>query len=277
MEARSGGITVSALRWGEATGRWRRAERGVYAEGPEPLTELDVARARVLAARTVAGGRLAAVLYELDGVTFREIPRRRRGVPEGQRVRLKGITCTDPLRTMVDLASEVDDLTWEQALECALRKRLVTVAAIEDAIPELTRGRVSGTARIRRVLTLRPADAPATESLLETLIVQLIRTIPHVPEPVRQHVVRNLHGDFVARVDLCWPDLGAFLELDGQQHRDQPVYDAMRETAVVAKTGWLPARMTWHEVVFLPRTTGRRLASIAHQARRRPLGGGILS
>ncbi len=75
----------------------------------------------------------------------------------------------------------------------------------------------------------------------------------------------------MARLDLAWCDPGAFLELDGQQHKDQPVYDAHRETAVVATTGWLPGRFTWHEVVHLRRTTGRRLAALLDQARRRPL------
>ena len=64
-------------------------------------------------------------------------------------------------------------------------------------------------------------------------MVQLARLVPDLPDPVRQFVVRDEDGNFVARVDLCWPDLGLFIELDGQQHKGQPVYDANRETAVV--------------------------------------------
>ena len=41
------GLTQSALRWGERAGRWRRVDRGVYAEGPEDPTPLDRARAAV--------------------------------------------------------------------------------------------------------------------------------------------------------------------------------------------------------------------------------------
>jgi very-short-patch-repair endonuclease len=73
---------------------------------------------------------------------------------------------------------------------------------------------------------------------------------------------------------LSWPGLGLFLELDGQQHAGQPVYGARRETAVVAATGWLPGRFTWHEVVSIPTTTARRLAALSDQARRRPLANG---
>ena len=86
---------------------------------------------------------------------------------------------------------------------------------------------------------------------------------------MRQHLVENKHGDFVAKVDLCWPDLGIFIELDGQQHKDQPVYDARRQTAVSAATGWLCGRFTWKEVVELPTTTVRHLAELVEQAQAR--------
>jgi hypothetical protein len=124
---------------------------------------------------------------------------------------------------------------------------------------------------VRRVLAVRPPGAPPTGSLLETLMVQLARDVETVGDPTRQLLVENEHGDFVAYVDLAWPELGLFLELDGQQHKDQPVYDARRETAVVAATGWLCGRFTWHEVRHLPNVTIRRLAAIAAQARRRPV------
>ena len=102
-------------------------------------------------------------------------------------------------------------------------------------------------------------------------MVQLARTIPDLAPPVRQVNVVNGHGDFVARVDLAWPDLGLFIELDGQHHLGQPLYDARRETAIVAATGWLCGRFTWREVVHLPIVTARHLDALVHQARRRPL------
>gem|GEM_PF-4237583 len=108
-----------------------------------------------------------------------------------------------------------------------------------------------------------PGAAP-TGSLLETLMVQLARTVPGLPPAARQLPV----GPYL--LDLSWPDIGLFLELDGQQHLGQPVYDARRETAIVAATGWLCGRFTWTEVVRVPITTARTLRAIANQARRRP-------
>ena len=266
-DALAEGIAPGALRWGARTGRWHRIERGVYADGPEPPDALDRARARVLGCGGVARGSLAGVLHELDAVRLDTRPDRRTALRSDQLVIVGGVRCADALQTLVDLASTLDDDTWEQALESAMRRKLTTLdelaaAAIEPRRPEA--------ARIRRVLARRPAGAPPTESLLETLMVQLARTVPGLGDPTRQYVVYR-DGEFVARVDLAWPELGLFLELDGQHHKGQPVYDSRRETAVVAATGWLCGRFTWHEVVVIPRTTARRLADIAEQCRRRPL------
>ena len=173
-----------------------------------------------------------------------------------------GTRCADGVQTLVDLASILDDVVWEQALECALRKELVTIDELE-AVPRWT----PGVPLIRRVLGGRPAGAPATESLLETLALQLAR--PVLGEPVRQLVVRSAHGTFIARVDLSWPAQEVFFELDGQGHRDQPVYDAARQTAVVAATGWLPGRFTWDEITRIPVSTQRRFAELRARSERR--------
>jgi hypothetical protein len=256
------GLTRAALRWGEEKGRWRPAGRGVWADGPEDVRELDRARAVVLLTDGVASHHLAAVLHgldsvRLDGIWVTQPPgasgRRarvvRRKLPLERITTVAGLRCTDGTQTMRDLAASLDDLRWEQALESALRKRLTTVNEVGHP-----------------VLALRPVDAPPTDSLLETLMVQLIRTVPGLPEPVRQVWIEDAH----ARVDLAWPELGLFIELDGQHHLGQPVHDARRETAVVAATGWLCGRFTWTEVVHVPGSTARRLAALVDQARRRP-------
>ena len=102
-------------------------------------------------------------------------------------------------------------------------------------------------------------------------MVQLARDVPGLGDPTRQLVIENHHGRFVARVDLAWPALGLFIELDGEHHKGQPVYDASRETAVVAATGWLCGRFTWTEVTRYRSHTIQRLTELAEQARHRPL------
>lgn len=259
------GLSPAALRWGEQKGRWRRADTGVWVEGSTEPSPLDRARAAVMATGGVASHRLAGVLHGLDSVGLdgpwvtvsrtsngRRPRVSRRALPAECIVRVCGLPCTDGRRTLSDLATSLSDLAWEQALESALRKRLVSTDVVTGNPRVLQRG---------------PAGAPATESLLETLMVQLIRTVPALPEPVRQFWIEAAG----ARLGLAWPALGLFVELDGEHHKDQRVYDARRETAVVAATGWLCGRFTWTEVVHLPHATARRLAGLAEQARRRPL------
>lgn len=279
-------LTRGQLRWGESQGRWRRVSWPVYRWGPDHPTELDRAVAVVLATSGAATDRLAGVLYGLDSVallpgapvaTVNEGrphgPVRRRALPPEAITVVRGIPCTTGLVTMVDLAATLSDDVWEQALESALRMKLLRLDELEAALPRLSRARTPGVARIRRVLALRPEGAAPTESLLETLMVQLARLVPSLPTFVRQLEIFDPDGTFVARVDLSWPELGVFIELDGQQHKGQPVYDANRETAVVAATGWFPARFTWNEVTRAPRSTARRLDRIADQARRRQFVG----
>ena len=259
--------TRHALAWAVQKKRITTIGRGVYAVGSAEPTPLDRARAAVLRCGGEARGALAGVLHGLDSVVLDDRPTRRDRLPPARVVCVGGVRCADGLATLVDLAAVLDDLTWEQALESALRKRITTVAAIEAELPTLGASRVPGTKRIRRVLALRPPGVPPTESLLETLMVQLARDVPEVGELVRQHEVRDDDGTFVARLDLSRPDVGFFIELDGEHHKDQPVYDAVRQTAVVAATGMLPGRFTWTELTRFPNTTKRRLAALARQAR----------
>jgi hypothetical protein len=281
-DARARGITREGLRWGERQGKWRRMDKGVWGCGPEEPTLFDRARAAVLASNGVASGCVAGVLLDLDSImvdrpdvtippnsTSRRAGARRRVLPEERIIVIDGLLCTDHLQTLLDLAALVDDLVWEQALESALRMKGTTISAIEAVLPALARAKTPGVARIRRVLALRPPGAPPTGSLLETLALQLFRTIPGLGEPVRQYPVEDEYGEVIAYADLAWPELGIFIELDGEQHKGQPKYDSRRETAIVAATGWLVGRFTWSEINYIPLTTKRRMAAIAEQGRRR--------
>src|SRR2546421_3220371 len=103
-EALACGLTIDTLRWGIRAGRWRRLVRGVYGEGPGEASDLDIARARVVAcAGAAARGHLAGVLHELDSVTLDEC-RVRRGRLAAERVRrIGGICVADGLQTLIHL------------------------------------------------------------------------------------------------------------------------------------------------------------------------------
>jgi hypothetical protein len=216
---------------------------------------------------------VAATIHDLAGLDLYNATSRRTRAPmlAGPAIRRHGVWCASGLQTVVDLAPLLNDSMWEVANESALHKKLFTLPQLEALLSVLSGQRVAGTARIRRVLALRPHGAPPTESALETLMVQLIRTMPEVPEPTRQLWLYDRHNVFVARIDLCWPELGIFIELDGQGHKNEPVYDSIRQTNVAAETGWLCGRFTWKEVVYYPDDAKRRLSRLVEQARLRPV------
>jgi hypothetical protein len=279
-EALRRGITESELRWAVRKGTVQRIARGVYVDGYDFPTPIERAMAKVVLHGAAAGGTLAGVLHELDGVTLRPpyVVRPRWAKSDRKDVvrrtlfrdpftEIQGISCLSGFETIIELAQWLDDNRWEQALESALRKKLFELSRLQFELEDLGRSRVKGTRRIRRVLGMRPEGAPPTGSILETLMVQLIREHTDLPDPRRQVEVLSEHGTFIAFVDFAWPDVGMFLELDGQQHKGQPVYDARRETAVVASKGWLPGRFTWHEVTRIPVPTAQRVVAIYNQAR----------
>jgi hypothetical protein len=240
--------------------------KGVYGAGAEHPCELDVVRATALVTNGVADAVATAHLHDLDGAerwwprvlvangrsSKRPYVRRVTRLPETTDA-LAQVRCLTPADTLLGLAAVLDDAHYEQAFEDALRRKLVTPAEAESWSHP----------RVRRVMRLRGGLlVPATESLLETLAVQLIRRDRSIPTPTRQFTIYDEDGNFVGRPDLSWPELGIFLELDGQQHKDQPVYDAVRQTRIVIATGWLPGRLTWDEVNDHPLATLRSIAKL---------------
>jgi len=281
-DARARGLTRAALRWGEKAGKWRKLVPGAFGMGAEVPRSLDVVRATVIVSKGVAYSTLAAVLLDLDGVKFQGLQmivgpngnaRRggtsRRVVNEKHVIVVHGVRCTDGVTTLRDLAAVVDDLVWEQALESAHRQKHVSHDDIESLRAYGARSRTEAALRIRRVLARRPPGTPATGSLLETLMLQLARHVLGLGEPVRQYPIEDAFGIIVAYADLAWPAIGLFIELDGEQHKGQRVYDATRETLIVSLTGWLPGRFTWTEVTRFPKHTVRRLTALAAQGRGR--------
>ena len=251
-EANAAGVTDRRLERAVERGRYFRLTRGVYFKGDRPPHPFEWRLAKAMRTSKPVTGELAAGLHGFDGF---DVP---------QDGNYANVPRAGEHETLLSIAATTTDVRWEWALEWALRKQRTTIAGIQE---ELTTHR-RGNGRIRRVLSLRPQNAPPTGSVLETMTLQLIRQDPRFPIPSRQVEVLRALGSRPAFVDLAWPDHGMFLELDGEQHKDQPRYDATRQTAVVAATGWLVGRYTWTDVVHHPKSTLRSLSRLFDAAQR---------
>jgi len=240
--------------------------QGVYGAGSDHPSELGRVRATALVTGGVLDAVASGLIYGFEGVerwwprvlvdmkssAKRTDVRRVKQLPTDT-IEVGQVNCLKPAEALRQLAAILDDIHWEQALEYCLRTKHVT----SEEVAEWQHPRV------RRVIHLRGGlPIPPTESLLETLAVQLVRNDPRIPTPVRQFAIYDEHGNFVGRPDLCWPELGIFLELDGEGHRFQPVYDANRQTRIVTKTGWRPGRFTWTQINDHPEATLRDIAAL---------------
>lgn len=271
-QARAVGVDAAMLyRHARPGGRWRRCAPRVYevvgapVEWRRPLMAASLSLGSTGLVSHASAGRILA----FDGVSHRQARpevtvtdgavgwgwrmHRRRELP-ARIVVTDGIRHTDALWTMRDLCSVLDSDHVEMALESALRLGYISIAQLE--VLAATKG-WKGVRRLREVLERRPPGAAPTGSELETRYVQLVRILG-LPDPQRQYAV-VYRGEIIARLDLAWPEIGLFVELDGGTHEELAALrrDRQRQNDIVRILGWRPLRFTWTDVVHRQAATGR--------------------
>ena len=158
-----------------------------------------------------------------------------------------GIPVTPPLRTVVDLCRSLPLTHGVAAADSALRRRLVTAAALVAAAAELAPA--VGRPQVREALT---RVDPLSGSILESLCRLVLEDAGLRPFET-QHVVGD-DRDPIGRVDFAWPEQRLVVEVDGFAfHSDRVAYrsDRRRGNALVL-AGWRVLRFTWEDVVGAP-------------------------
>jgi hypothetical protein len=280
------GLTEDQLWWNSRpSGPFERVVRAVYrmrdckAHPLQPLGAALLARGPdAVACGPAAGWAHGFDGVEPGGIELIVLPNSsharagafRRILDPAQVVPLGPFQVTDALTTLLDLAALLDDVRWEWALESGLRMKLFTIGQVHHGVEARSKRRRPGVARARRVLSRRPPNARPTGSQLETEFLQLVRPVGAIPEPERQRPVSR-HGRIVARLDFAFPEVWAYTEVHGGQHRESLRYDTYRETTVALTLGWLEAEVTAGDVRNTPRPTiARMIEFIATAASRLP-------
>jgi very-short-patch-repair endonuclease len=197
--------------------------------------------------------RSAAALWELEGVERGAVEialpvgRKSRhpgtirlhSTDPGDIVKHEGFPVTTVARTLLDLGSVVGPAVVERSVECALRRRLVSVPLLSD---RAGRACSPGSRVLRDILGLRPDGAPPTESEAETRFVQIVRAMG-LPAPRRQHLV-ILRGRKY-RLDFAWPAIRLAVEIDGGSVHgpDALGADLYRQNQILLD-GWFIVRFT---------------------------------
>ena len=269
------GLTPKAIAHRIHVGRLHQLWRGVYAVGRPEVGRPGRWMAAVLSCGPDAllSHRSAAALWglvepsleaEIEIVVPAETVRRRPGIRVHRRVALSradrreiaGIPVTDPVSTLVDLASCVVEWRVERAINEADRLHLVdleTLRAAVEAFPPRP-----GMTCMRRLLGL---DA-LTDSGLERKFLELSRAVG-LPRPETQAWVNGY------RVDFYWADLGLVVETDGWRYHRTPGEQAAdgRRDQAHTMDGLTTLRFAESQIRHEPHRVKATLSAVARRLR----------
>jgi very-short-patch-repair endonuclease len=262
-----------------ARGRLHPVMRGVYAVGwPQP-TEKRRWMAAVLACGEGAAlsHRSAAALWgigrelrgRIDVSVRRRCELRRPGLKVRGRPTLSPadiviedhIPVTVVARTLVDLASEIDGIAVERAVNEADKRDLIDPEGLRAALDGYEGE--PGAPLLRKLLDKRTFRL--SDSDLE-IFFRPIAANAGLPSPLSKQIVNGWE------VDFFWPDLGLVIETDGlRYHRTASTQtrDARRDRAH-ALAGMTPLRFTHYEVRYEPSRVRNELHRAATLLRQRP-------
>jgi uncharacterized protein DUF559 len=250
-----------------ATGRWQSIYPHVFrvAGSPSSWRQSLVAACLAWGRGSVVSHRAAAALWELPGflpgVLELTVPRnRRRNRPQGIVVHwaspissadvtvLHGMPVTAPARTLIDIASVSPRDLVEEALDDALRRKLVSLPRCRWRLDELGRNGRPGIAAFRALLVARDSSSAVADSVLETRLLKIFRE-SDLPEPVLQHPVHDGRR-LVAIVDFAFPSAREAIEAEGYRWHSGRLrweHDLARRNLLTA-LGWRVVHVTWSDI-----------------------------
>jgi hypothetical protein len=158
-----------------------------------------------------------------------------------------GLPCTTLARTLVDLGSTEPVDRVRQALIAARRIHRVNPAWLQQTAVRLHRPGQAGTGVMLGELQRWGAEGTLPETWFEELVHRLLDH-PDIPAVVRQYVLKNDRGGFVARLDLAIPSARLGLEAHSRQFHFGPSREAADEDRDlrVAACGWELLYLGWY-------------------------------
>lgn len=269
------GVTNAGLTRRVANGTLKRLHRGVYAVTAVPASPLQtlLAACRWGGPGTAASHRSAGHLWELDGCSHlileisgprrlssdTVIAHRTSSIPVHDLTEIDGIPVTKIERTLIDLAAVLDTDALEDALDSALRRRLTSVNRLRLRVrAEQQR---NGIRRLRSLLAERDDKGRPSASRFETRLNRLFLSagLPGL----REFTIWD-GGEFVARVDFCFPEAKLIVEADGYRwHSNRRAWQRDRERRNrLTSLGWQVIQVTWEDLTRRPDRTIDRVRSM---------------
>jgi very-short-patch-repair endonuclease len=273
LDLRSLGVTPAEVRHRLATGEWEPAGPNVIRLAGSPRTPQQELLAACLSCgpSAVASHQSAAWMWGLlercpdrQAVTVVRTGRTRlsrvdlhRPVDYPAHVVTRGhIPCTDPLRTLVDLAAVSRPDTVDAVVDRALAKRLLTVEGIEAELRRLGRHGRAGVAVLRAGLQRRGLIGAPHPSVLESRTLRLLNQ--HRIVPLACEVKMGPDGRY--RVDVLLAPR-VVMEVDGlAYHRDpEQVAEDKRRRTRLRLDGIIVLDYTWRDILYDSRRVIREI------------------
>jgi very-short-patch-repair endonuclease len=225
-------MSVNAARWRAARSRIARPYRGLYLLGPTPPDLADLAKAALAVAppHAVVGFHTAAALLGFGVVTSADVHLvvpagtafpQRRGITVHQSVvpigpfAVRGIRCTSPARTAIDLARVLPRPDALAVLDAALASQTCTPAELAEEVRR--HRRLKGFRQASALVPLADGRAECAQETHLRLILRDARITSLVP----QVPVRDRYGRVLYRLDLADEHLRVAAEYDGLSHLDR--------------------------------------------------------
>jgi very-short-patch-repair endonuclease len=255
------GFSKMAIDHRVATGRLHLIARGVYAVGRPELTPHGRWMAAVLVSGdgAVLSHRSAAELWgigreekgRIDVTVPRHCTNKRDGIrmrgrpslPSRSLTRWRGIPVTDPVQTLIDLATELKTMRLERA---------VNEADVLDLVdPETLRAALDGYVGMPGVRTLRTLLDRHTFRLSDSDLEVLFRPLAMAAGfalPLSKHRLLGYE------VDFWFPDHGLVVETDGLRYHRTPAQQAraVKRDQVHQANGLRVLRFTHRQIAHEP-------------------------
>jgi len=259
------GMSESTIHRRIASGRWERMHPGVFrvAGASSSWHQSVIALCFAWGTDALASHRCAAALWRfagfVPGIIELIVPRKRQralpGVVHRPRVLsqvdvtiVDAIPVTTAARTLLDLAGVCSPALVEEALDDALRRRIVSVSRLKWRLLETARMGTPGAVTIKALIDARSAETGVPQSVFETKLLRAMKSAG-LPQPVLQHEIRE-RGRLIAVVDFAFPDARLAIEAEGYRWhsgRRRFEHDLARRNALTA-LGWRVIHATWRDL-----------------------------
>lgn len=261
--ARAEGMSDSAIARVLASGRWVRLFRGAYAVAGAPRTwRMELAGvAASLGPHFAFSHRTAGALLGLDGVREGHLDIITKGMPDlpgvtthritgrwPRTVRIEGFRITTAHRTILDCFAGLPHRCATDALEDALRKRIVAIDPLwNEYLRTCARGR-NGCRGFRLALLALDHRDGKLQSRMERKLRRIVQRLPG-PEAEPQYSVSTPRGRYV--LDFAYPDIKLGIEAHSiRWHMGQAkfYYDVRRDRALQG-CGWTMLYFSWDDLL----------------------------